>query len=98
MSKPEIKKVLVISTGHLTEFTNSVMVMEKGEIGLVYYPIEHGYVLILPPKITEWLKAEGWTAPRCIVDIVRRAKRLGCDWVRLDCDGEVLDGLTYYEW
>lgn len=97
MNKPEIKTVLVISTGHLTGLVNSVM-EGKGEIGLVYYSIEYGYVLILPPKINLWLKEEGWTAPRCIVDIVRRAKKLKCDWVRLDCDGEVLDGLTYYEW
>lgn len=35
---------------------------------------------------------------RGLADVLRHAQKLGCDYVKLDQDGEVIDGLETYNW
>lgn len=84
----EIAKMLVLSTGHLTEdacnrYLDDVDAYRKGEYGwFVYAPGFQHFDDV----------------PLSLLDCLGYAQDLGCDWIMFDCDGPSVDGLTYYEW
>lgn len=96
--KHEIKKVLVLSTAHITKEVNETM-LAGGEIGVVYDNVPYGYFMYIPSDLKEWaLDRNNIPVPKCILDIISKVKELECDWCKLDCDGEVISGLTTYKW
>ena len=97
-NKPEIKKVLVISTGHLTREVNEVM-ERGGGIGIIYEDVDYGYIIRMPSDFEEWKEETNLDdVPKCIMDIVSLTRSLGCDWCNLDCDGEKSPNLPFFEW
>jgi hypothetical protein len=51
----------------------------------------HGWMFYAQEEYDENLPAE-------IIALMNKARELGADWVDLDSDGDVLDGLPTWEW
>ena len=85
----EISKMLTISTAHITEETDKLL--RDGEVDVCCFSLDDFGWLILsfgPDKdIPEDLQA-------CLTF----ANRHGCDWLRMDCDAPVVEGLVVYDW
>jgi len=106
----DIEKMLVISTGHITEKDMTLLTEE----GLYPYTIlQTGYGTIislvtnmtLPPReqsvdfITEF-KEEKWMKifSKEFMEILRIAKENDCFWVNFDRDGSQYEELPLFEW
>ena len=92
----EISKMLTISTAHITEETANKLDREINEniIGLcVYEKTDFGWFIHVPDDLEEVVESL-----RDLCECLLLAKDLGCEWLCLDCDGEVLSYLDTYEW
>lgn len=83
----EIDKVLVLSTGHLTQET--MMWVDSA-----WYANENGAFLYVSPNADLFLKDE----PEDLKAPKELARRLDCRWIKFDRDGPQLDDLPFYEW
>lgn len=83
-----VMHVPVISTAHMPA-TNSLRDFSSS----VCAPYAEGGFLYLPddPEIGEL-----WTAP--ILDWVREHFGEDANWVRFDCDADVIEGLPVFDW
>lgn len=87
----EISKMLTISTAHITERTGKLL--DEEILGLcVYKKLDYGWFIHLLDDLD---KIE---IPEDLRKCLSLAQSLGCEWLCLDCDGEVLDFLDVYEW
>lgn len=84
-----VYKVLDISTAHITsaaaDWLNSnppITLYPKAEYGWFIYAQSDEYIDV----------------PESIMDCIKHAQSLGCDWLVLDRDGETIDNLKTYEW
>jgi hypothetical protein len=82
----EITKMLVISTGHLTEDTcnnwqSGTRFFDKGEWGFFAN-----------------VGDEDEDLPSDLRSCMALARANECDWIMFDCDGPLLKELPYYEW
>lgn len=97
---PEIERVLVLSTCHITSKVNELLresLMRFGklvEVGLGYDNVEYGYLI----RRVNYDADTRSKMPRCLVAICDRAKSLGCGMVLLDCDGPEDATLRKYNW
>lgn len=89
----EITKMLVLSTGHLTEYACNEFfdtyrhAHNKGEFGgFVYVPTDDCPVM------------DGDELPGCLIDCLKFADANDCGWVMFDCDGPIIDDLPEYLW
>lgn len=80
----EITKMLVISTGHLTEET-----CNSGKIG--YEKGEYGVFVWVPPEVDE-------DAPQDLRVCHHLARINDCDWLMFDRDADTVDELPLYDW
>lgn len=91
MSSPEIHSLLVVSTAHIT--LDEARMLDacgyaRGEYGWFFLVGARGFhVLAEIECFSEGLKS-----------LVRTARRLGCQYVMLDCDADELDDVPTYEW
>lgn len=93
----EISKMLTISTGHVKESTldllaREVLVANFSEIG-VYEKGDYGFILYLTG---EELMDQLDQLPADLAAVVEFALNAGCNVLCLDCDGEELYELTWY--
>jgi len=91
----EITKMLTISTAHITKETADLLNIEPDNDNMqlsVYNKADFGWFIYVNIDLDN----------RNIPDDLRRcldlAKDNDCNWLCLDCDGEVVDGLDVYEW
>lgn len=95
----DITHVLTISTAHITRQTADLLVDADSDVWAwpccvsVYDKAEYGW----------WIFAAGAnvrakTMPKDLVDCIRLATRHNCDWLCLDCDGEIVPELPQYDW
>jgi len=108
MSKPEITTVLTLSTSHITGQDNGLL--EGGVDPMVgtWFPLRYlgendgvGYMVHVAPEDIEdsdkeGLKDMGYSS--AITGIQEYAKSHGCDYIRLDPDGPVVEELDSFEW
>ncbi len=94
----EIRKVLVLSTAHLTPATlahlNATPSDDWGHSG---NPIDYGFFMYAHDERPDWADEGPKKCPDDIWAICVKARELGCDYVKLDCDGEILEGLESYD-
>ena len=112
MSKPEISRMLTLSTVHVTEKTMDALEREADENNLclaVYAKSGFGYIIYLPDE--ETLKSNGirWPDigqpgatppanwPTDLRDVLLYARDLDCDILCLDSDGPVVPYLKTYD-
>ena len=95
--KPEIRKVLVCCTSHVSR--NVMMMLDEDATRKIPYVIhsdvDYGWLIrYWPPKRFSDDRRKSWrTMPRCLKDVIERAESLGCNLVMFDCDAATLDGI-----
>jgi hypothetical protein len=112
MNKPFIRKVLDISTAHITETDNEVL---RGKFVSGFYilatpiacdPIDGGFYVYLglgndAQEVINDLCSipdDGPKLSSAFMSILNWAKNLECDIIKFDCDGTIYDDLTQFKW
>jgi hypothetical protein len=80
MSNLEITKMLVLSTGHLTEDSGNTTFFDRWS-WIVWVPNE---------QLEDY--------PSDLLQAFDLARNNGCDWIKFDSDGGVVDELPNYDW
>lgn len=90
----DIAKMLTLSTAHISEDVATALTFEPhtNKMGLSVYSLsEYGWLIYIPDYETN-------NVPECLKKCLEFAKNNGCDWLRLDCDGETVDELETFDW
>lgn len=93
----DITKCLTVSTAHVSEQTAAKLKYEPTMNQLwisVYEKGEYGFWIYVP----EYLPEMAVNIPEDLFRCLSLAQRNGCEWLCLDCDGEVLESLAVYDW
>jgi hypothetical protein len=97
MSKLEISKMLTVSTEHITEDTTNFIDDESVDTEtnqlIVYKEDEYGWFIYTGFDIEE-VKS----IPEDLKKLIKFAKGNDCDWLRIDRDGRLVNGLPTYNW
>lgn len=105
MSKPEISKMLTLSTAHVTDRTMRLLDEEPegNDLSLAVYPkSEFGYIIYIPEPDELLCDGEPWTQkmphewPKDLWDVLLYARDLSCDILCLDGDGPEIPYLKSY--
>ena len=91
----EISKMLTISTGHVSKETAELLDYDNINGIVVYQKDEYGW-FILASSYNDYDLEED--LPKDLVVVLEFALSHGCEWLCLDCDGEVLDDLEVFDW
>ncbi len=88
----EIEKTLVVTTGHIQYSTTKWMDDEKNaSVSVDAY--EYGWRVYVGSDFTP----DPHIPPDLYV-LMKLAHDNGCKWLRLDCDGDELDGFQMFDW
>ena len=86
LEPPEIAKMLVLSTAHVTRETAEWLNTET--VG--YRKGDYGWIIYTDADPDE-------LAPE-LVACLEFAKAQGCEWIMFDCDADKIDSLETFEW
>jgi len=94
----EISTMLTINSAHITKETADILADHNAAAGwtmmlAVYDFDEYGWMIY----VSDSDGAEDGM-PEDLAACVELAQDKGCDWLRLDSDGEIVDELPVYEW
>lgn len=105
MSHVEIEKMLVLSTGHITEETAKRLNEEAEELppfcNIEWGPAfarEEGWLFYVPKMAENGEPDDPEGTPDDLARVFMFAREHGCDWVMLDCDGPQVELLPHHEW
>lgn len=101
MAKPEIRKLLVLSTAHVPAGTlDPVRLRLEGAVPAVdLYPTRWGAIMWVPDDPQESSDGDGnGPVPDVFLKIQKFARKHHCDYVLLDRDGPVESQLEVFEW
>ena len=91
----EITKMLTISTAHVSNETAELLDIDD-ILGVVLYPKDdYGWFIHIDEDFMNDYEDE---IPKELFKLMKFTKDIGCDWLCLDSDGEVLEYLDVYEW
>lgn len=93
--KYDITKMVTISTAHIKESTTSFL---DETLLLPVYPSDYFYMIWIEDDTEPYLKPFKNAIPNDLWDCIMFAHNLGCQWLCLDRDGEIMDELPVYEW
>ena len=96
---PRSKVVADVSTAHITASDNELLLSAK--ISPVFYGrYEYGYLLptIVPDDTEAAGRARSAGYSPALVHLMMQARRDGCYYLKLDCDGPVIEGLRTHDW
>ena len=96
--KYDITKMVTISTAHIKESTTSFL--EETLLFPVYqfYYFDYFYIIWIEDDTESYLKPFKNAIPNDLWACIMFAHNLGCQWLCLDGDGEIVDELPVYEW
>ena len=92
----EIERTLVLSTCHMTKEDEELL--ERDDLQNVGYdPYEFGYRIYISddPEYRLATKLDGFSI--AFQDLIELAHAKGCQWLRLDGDGPIMDNLQQFE-
>ena len=91
----EICKMLTVSTAHVSEKTAELL--DKDDIyGVVVYPKDqYGWFIVIEEDCMNDYKDD---IPNELLRLMKFTKANNCDWLCLDCDGEVIEYLETFDW
>ena len=101
----EIEKSLVVSTAHITKEDDELLTQETKEENIhdqLLYPqaVDYGYYIStieeLEPKMCDLLLETGYSP--ALLSLLRLAHEIGCQYLRLDRDGEIYDEFPQFDW
>lgn len=93
----EIHQFLTLSTAHL----DGPWFGPGAELPTASVALDYGMLLWVPDDIDDFLIAADEPGPDhdpTIVALRRFARHHGCDWIMLDQDGPVVQGLQTFDW
>ena len=93
--KYDITKMVTISTAHIKESTKSFL---DETLLLPVYPSDDFYIIWIEDDTESYLKPFKNAIPNDLWACIMFAHNLGCQWLCLDGDGEIVDELPIYEW
>jgi len=94
MKDPFIFRVLDICTCHMT--LEDARMLEENIRDLSAYELgEYGWLCYVGEISDNW-NTDGWS--EAFVNVLKKAKELGCDYVRFDRDGREYDELPVFDW
>lgn len=93
--KYEIQRVLVLSTGHIREQDERFLRNHDGAYYII--PYEYGYFVWVPSELENLEDAMGEVPPK-IGELIKLAFEENCQWLRLDSDGMIVEGLEEFDW
>lgn len=91
----EISRMLTLSTAHITQSTNDWISQQEIFCLPAFQKDDYGWFIYIS---NEPLDDESMNIPDDLCKVISFAKAENCDWLCLDCDGEIVNGLTVYEW
>ena len=99
--KLEFEKTIVVSTAHISQKDNELLKIEAEHIGdlLVVYHYDYGFRIFTGTPIDELVTQEvinKYSSTFCA--LLRIAEKNNCDWLKLDCDGSLIEGLKRFYW
>lgn len=94
-SPPEIELplMLVLSTAHITQATAGLFEMKTDDLPIHHDKGEYGWIIPLKTGC-DWPH----TCPPELIKIRDFAQKLGADWIMLDRDADLVEGLQSWEW
>lgn len=101
MSDIEIEKTLVVSTGHITEEDMEKLDGEADDDShesLLARVYEEGIIVFVGTEEDMAKRAEDRGFGEGLQKVLVLARNKGCHYLRLDCDGPILEGYKTYDW
>lgn len=102
--KPEVSKILTVSTAHVTQETYERLMTDEGqsETGLSTYVkrdpgsgMDYGlYVYLTQDESSDQISE----IPDDLLPLIRLAESLGCEIICLDADGPKITGYSVFSW
>lgn len=97
--KPEIRKVLVCSTSHVTRRVAEALDGNHLCIdGICWNNVEYGWLVRYWNSKQEPNSIEWKCTPVCMKHVIAKAEELGCSMILFDCDADTLDGVKTFDW
>lgn len=95
----EISKVITLSTAHISKKTGDMIDADPvtNTLGLCIYPkADYGWFIVIDDNAIYQAKTE--SIPEDLARLILFANDIGCSYLCLDCDGEVIPYLYKYDW
>lgn len=99
--KPEIRRMLVLSTAHVRPNSSCLFPKLSWPGVLTHECPPFGAMIWVPdePALPENVEPEdGVEVPMEILKLQLFARRYDCDWIMLDADGPVVEVLEVFNW
>lgn len=93
--KYDITKMVTVSTAHIKESTREFL---DETLLLPVYQSDYFYMIWISDDTEDYLGPFKNETPKDLWDCIMFAHNLGCQWLRLDGDGEIMDELPIYKW
>ncbi|MEQ6332988.1 hypothetical protein [Sphingobium sp. MK2] len=90
----EITKALCLSTSHITAATAQSMEEQDSGFPIAVWRGDYGFFV----SVHAISRDGGAGLPGDLIDCMERAVTYDCEFLRLDSDGPVMNGLKTYDW
>jgi hypothetical protein len=96
----EISKMLTLSTGHITKATSELLELVTDDVPVNFSKGSYGWIMVVPsaPYGASGNTHDPPTCPDDLKAVLAYARGLGCEWLCLDCDGDINLNLPTWEW
>jgi hypothetical protein len=84
-------KIYDLSTGHVTEQTAKMLERHPSRWPVAGWQGQHGWIIYAHDERPEECPDDLWLC-------IEHARAAGGNYLRLDSDGDTVDGLPVYEW
>lgn len=92
----DIQKYFVVSTAHITKEENDDLInAPHTDSPLCVHSNEYHHVIAIPQEDLDDFED---SVSGNILNLLKIAKKNGCDYLKLDCDGFVYDDLPKFDW
>ena len=103
INTPVITKTLEISTIHITEEDNKILIKLKDDPNTIMFTSdEYGYKIFIPISSDEQIKdlnlIEKAGLSQSFNEIFRKGINFNVNLISIDCDGPVYDNLPKFNW
>jgi hypothetical protein len=91
----EVDLMVTLSTAHVCKITAFLMSHRPEKVRVPHSRwSDYGWIVFVPENIDEYEH----TCPYDLFDLLKWAKSRGYGFIKLDRDGPLVEGLTYFDW
>ena len=96
MTKYEYEKTLVLSTAHISRLDNEAILSDDS---LSCMSTDYAHIVMVDKDSRSQIKTlKSYGFSNAFLNIIRFARKNGCQYIKFDCDGPVMDQLTKFDW